>query len=155
LRPWIVPMRRLTWLRTTLFMARWRVETREPRDPANTTQWSDARLDPKMKRHIDARIDECFERDTIQNIRAEWLTCLVPDLFSKSPRHEEQRRAPLSRRSGARARAQGPRCFVERVESLRRREEDSHQRRLGHRRRAAAAAHHADARRHAHHHGTQ
>ena len=35
LRPWLVPMRRLTWLRTTLFMARWRVETRAPRDPAN------------------------------------------------------------------------------------------------------------------------
>ena len=33
LRPWLVPMRRLTWLRTTLFMARWRVETRAPRDP--------------------------------------------------------------------------------------------------------------------------
>src|SRR6185369_4163918 len=39
LRPWLMPMRRLTWLRTTLFMARWRVETRAPRDPANTTQW--------------------------------------------------------------------------------------------------------------------
>ncbi len=74
LRPWIVPMRRLTWLRTTLFMARWRVETRAPRDPANTTQWSDADLDPKMKGHIDARIDQCFERETIRSIRSEWLT---------------------------------------------------------------------------------
>ena len=73
LRPWIVPMRRLTWLRTTLFMARWRVETRAPRDPANTTQWSDAGLDPKMKRHIDARIDQCFARETIRRIRSEWL----------------------------------------------------------------------------------
>jgi aminoglycoside phosphotransferase (APT) family kinase protein len=74
LRPWIVPMRRLTWLRTTLFMARWRMETRSPRDPANTTQWSDAGLDPKMKRHIDARIDQCFQLETVRNIRAEWLT---------------------------------------------------------------------------------
>jgi aminoglycoside phosphotransferase (APT) family kinase protein len=73
LRPWIVPMRRLTWLRTTLFMARWRVETRAPRDPANTTQWSDAGLDPKMKGHIDARIDQCFSRETIRSIRSEWL----------------------------------------------------------------------------------
>jgi aminoglycoside phosphotransferase (APT) family kinase protein len=74
LRPWIVPMRRLTWLRTTLFMARWRVETRAPRDPVNTTQWSDAGLDPKMKRHIDTRIDQCFERETIRSIRSDWLT---------------------------------------------------------------------------------
>ncbi len=73
LQPWIVPMRRLTWLRTTLFMARWRVETRSPRDPANTTQWSDAGLDHQMKRHIDARIDQCFERETIRRIRSEWL----------------------------------------------------------------------------------
>jgi thiamine kinase-like enzyme len=71
--PWLMPMRRLTWLRTTLFMARWRVETRAPRDLGNTTQWSDSGLDPKMKRHIDARIDQCFERETIRNIRAEWL----------------------------------------------------------------------------------
>jgi Ser/Thr protein kinase RdoA (MazF antagonist) len=74
LRPWLIPMRRLTWLRTTVFMARWRVETRAPRDPSNTTQWSDAGLDPKMKRHIDARIDECFTRETIRAIRNEWLS---------------------------------------------------------------------------------
>jgi aminoglycoside phosphotransferase (APT) family kinase protein len=72
LRPWIVPMRRLTWLRTTLFMARWRVETRAPRDPSNTTQWSDSGLDPKMKRHIDACIDHCFSRDFIRSARNEW-----------------------------------------------------------------------------------
>ncbi len=72
LRPWIVPMRRLTWLRTTLFMARWRVETRSPRDPANTSQWSDGGLDPTMRTHIDSRIDYCFRRDTIQSIREEW-----------------------------------------------------------------------------------
>jgi thiamine kinase-like enzyme len=74
LRPWIVPMRRLTWLRTTLFMARWRVETRSPRDPANTTQWSDSALDPKMKRHINGRIDQCFGRELIRSIRSEWLS---------------------------------------------------------------------------------
>jgi hypothetical protein len=73
LRPWLAPMRRLTWLRTTLFMARWRVETRSPRDPANPAQWSDAGLDPAMKAHIDARIDQCLTRDVIRDIRGEWL----------------------------------------------------------------------------------
>jgi len=72
-RPWIVQMRRLTWLRTTLFMARWRVETRAPRDPSNTTQWSDSGLDPKMKRHIDARIDQCFTQEFIRSVRKEWV----------------------------------------------------------------------------------
>jgi aminoglycoside phosphotransferase (APT) family kinase protein len=73
LRPWLLPMRRLTWLRTTLFMARWRGETRGPRDPSNPGQWSDSGLEPRMKQHIDARIDESFRRETIRAIRAEWL----------------------------------------------------------------------------------
>ena len=73
LKPWLQPMRRLTWLRTTLFMARWRVQTHSPRDPSDPTQWSDAGLEPTMKVHIDQRIDQCFRRDTIQSIRAEWM----------------------------------------------------------------------------------
>jgi hypothetical protein len=73
LEPWLLPMRRLTWLRTTLFMARWRVQTRSPRDAMDPTQWSDAGLEPAMKAHIDRRIDQCFRRDTIQSIRAEWM----------------------------------------------------------------------------------
>lgn len=71
-RPWLMPMRRLTWLRTTLFMARWRVQTRSPRDPSDPTQWSDAGLEPEMRVQYDARIDKAFERDVIRSIRAEW-----------------------------------------------------------------------------------
>lgn len=73
LEPWLLPMRRLTWLRTTLFMARWRVQTRGPRDPSDPTQWSDAGLAPAMKAHIDGRIDQCLRRDMIRSIRAEWM----------------------------------------------------------------------------------
>jgi aminoglycoside phosphotransferase (APT) family kinase protein len=73
LEPWLMPMRRLTWLRTTLFMARWRVQTRGPRDPADPSQWSDAGLEPRMRAHVDARIDQCFDRDMIRRIRSEWL----------------------------------------------------------------------------------
>ncbi len=72
LRPWLVPMRRLTWLRTTLFMARWRVQTRSPRDPSDPSQWSDAGLEPAMRVLYDRRIDQCFDRDAIRAIRGEW-----------------------------------------------------------------------------------
>lgn len=71
-RPWLIPMRRLTWLRTTLFMARWRVQTRSPRDPSDPTQWSDAGLEPEMRVQYDARIDKAFDRGVIRSIRAEW-----------------------------------------------------------------------------------
>ncbi|MSP76586.1 MAG: aminoglycoside phosphotransferase [Rhodospirillaceae bacterium] len=73
LEPWLMPMRRLTWLRTTMFMARWRVQTRQPRDPDDAGQWSDAGLEPAMKAHLQARIDQCFGRDQVRAIRAEWL----------------------------------------------------------------------------------
>ncbi len=72
LRPWLQPMRRLTWLRTTLFMARWRVQTRGPRDPSDPGQWSDAGLDPAMKAHIDRCIDRCFSPALVRSVRSEW-----------------------------------------------------------------------------------
>ena len=73
LRPWLRPMRRLTWLRTTLFMARWRVQTRGPRDAADPGQWSDAGLDPAMRAHIDRCIDRCFSASLVRSVRAEWM----------------------------------------------------------------------------------
>lgn len=73
LRPWLEPMRRLTWLRTTLFMARWKVQTEAPRDPSDPSQWSDAGLSPAMREHLRSRIALSFERETIRSIRAEWL----------------------------------------------------------------------------------
>jgi hypothetical protein len=73
LEPWLMPMRRITWLRTTMFMARWRVQTRQPRDPDDPGQWSDAGLEPAMKVHLHARIDQCLGRDQVRAIRAEWL----------------------------------------------------------------------------------
>lgn len=73
LLPWLQPMRRLTWLRTTMFMARWKVQTGAPRDPSDPSQWSDAGLEPAMKVHLQARIGQCFDRDSIRALRAEWL----------------------------------------------------------------------------------
>jgi len=73
LRPWLQPTRRLTWLRTTMFMARWKVQTEAPRDPSDPSQWSDAGLEPAMKGHLRTRIDQCFDGDFIRALRAEWL----------------------------------------------------------------------------------
>lgn len=72
LRPWLQPMRRLTWLRTTLFMARWKVQTEAPRDPSDSSQWSDAGLAPEMREHLRSRIAFAFDRETIRLVRAEW-----------------------------------------------------------------------------------
>jgi len=58
-------LRRLLWLRTTTFFARWRAELSDL--PAVA-----AVLDPPLRRHIDGRIDDCFSLETIDAIRREW-----------------------------------------------------------------------------------
>ena len=61
-RPWLRPMRRLTWLRTMTWMARWAVEGR--------------RLAPDMPdavaAHMDAHVHDVFLPDTISLVRADW-----------------------------------------------------------------------------------
>ena len=72
LKPWVMPMRRLTWLRSMMFFCRWRVQTRAPRDTGDPEQWSDAGMDGAMKAHLDQRIDACFTADRVRAMRAQW-----------------------------------------------------------------------------------
>ncbi|HLI12932.1 MAG TPA: aminoglycoside phosphotransferase family protein [Alphaproteobacteria bacterium] len=67
LRPWLLPLRRLVWLRTTTWCAKWRVES------AGTDGWSRLRLDPRTRVHTEACIADFFAPATIARIRAEWL----------------------------------------------------------------------------------
>ncbi len=66
LEPWLLPLRRLTWLRTITWFARWRAE------------WSDtdhaAMRDSRMSAHIRAHVARCFESRTVAEIRRDWLT---------------------------------------------------------------------------------
>ena len=60
-RPWFTPARRLTWLRTLSWMARWKVE--------GSTAHS-AGVDPRTLTHVQARIEDFFDPDTIAKVRA-------------------------------------------------------------------------------------
>jgi hypothetical protein len=62
LAPWLAPLRRLTWLRTTTWCAKWRVETA-----------GDTSRDPDYLAMVRARIADYFDPATIARIRAEWL----------------------------------------------------------------------------------
>lgn len=61
-RPWLKPLRRLTWLRTLSWMARWKVEG--------------AILSPGMpeplRRHMDTHVAAILHPDSIQRVRGEW-----------------------------------------------------------------------------------
>jgi hypothetical protein len=67
LRPWLAPCRRLTWLRTMMWCARWRVAA------VRSPEWSDSLVDPTLLAHIHSRIDYFFEPRTVAAMRAEWL----------------------------------------------------------------------------------
>ncbi|BBK33643.1 Ser/Thr protein kinase RdoA (MazF antagonist) [Stella humosa] len=67
LRPWVRPMRRLTWLRSMSWFARWWVLSRD--DPA----WSAAALDAGLADHIRGRVRQFFTDAMVEAVRAEWL----------------------------------------------------------------------------------
>ena len=63
--PWWRPLRRLTWLRTMTFFARWRTDW--SRNPAA------GQRDPAMDRHITAHIAACFAPAAVAAVRRQWL----------------------------------------------------------------------------------
>ncbi len=76
LRPWLAPLRRLTWLRTTTWCAKWRVEAAKAPAATGSTRersaWSAERHDAALIAGVRARIDDYFDPDTVARIRAEW-----------------------------------------------------------------------------------
>ena len=77
LRPWLMPMRRLTWLRSMTWFAKWRVEAETRHDGAagehESVWWRAAAAAPGLVADIAARIDGFVEAPTIARGREEWL----------------------------------------------------------------------------------
>jgi len=65
-RPWVMPMRRLTWLRTLTWCIRWRVLS------AGADDWSAEQLDDATRAHIENIIADYVSPERIEAIRAEW-----------------------------------------------------------------------------------
>ncbi len=65
LGPWLLPLRRLTWLRTMTWFVRWRAE------------WSHsdhaAMRDARMTAHVQAHLDQCFAPENVAAARGDWL----------------------------------------------------------------------------------
>ncbi|MDF3075378.1 MAG: aminoglycoside phosphotransferase [Alphaproteobacteria bacterium] len=73
LRPFLLPLRRMTWLRTMAFTARWSVQTDPSYAGTEPDRWSDTGLSPEMKAHTQATIADFYRPQTIERIRSEWL----------------------------------------------------------------------------------
>lgn len=78
IEPWLMPLRRMTWLRSTTWSAKWRVQSRkervEAKHAAETTEdWSAENRDADLVAHVDARTRAYLSGEIVQRIRAEWL----------------------------------------------------------------------------------
>jgi hypothetical protein len=73
LKPWLLPMRRITWLRTITWMIRWRAVSAAKVDDPALGPWSRSRLPADQVAHMLARIEDFTDPATIARVRAEWL----------------------------------------------------------------------------------
>ena len=72
-----MPLRRLTWLRSTTWSAKWRVESKKGRlkakhEAAATEDWSAENRDAALIAHVEARTGDYLSAATVERIRAEW-----------------------------------------------------------------------------------
>jgi hypothetical protein len=72
-RPWILPMRRLTWLRTVTWAIKWRALTQPP-GPGERRQedWSVTPMPAAYRTHVAARIGDFLAPETVARVRSEW-----------------------------------------------------------------------------------
>jgi hypothetical protein len=78
LRPWLLPMRRLLFLRAITWCAMWRVKQVRARleakhDAKSTEDWSAEASDPALIAHVANRVDDYLSETTLKRMRAEWL----------------------------------------------------------------------------------
>ncbi len=78
LRPWMLPLRRITMLRAITWCAKWRVlqirsRTEEKHKATSTEDWSAENNTAELVAHVAGRVDEYLEAKTLRRMRAEWL----------------------------------------------------------------------------------
>lgn len=78
LRPWMIPLRRITMLRAITWCAKWRVlqarsRTEEKHKAASTEDWSAENNTTELVAHVAGRVDEYLQANTLRRMRAEWL----------------------------------------------------------------------------------
>ena len=77
IRPWLIAMRRITFLRAITWCVMWSVEHRRAAraDPgAAARDWSADNTDPALIAHVADRVAEYLRPETLRRMRAEWLS---------------------------------------------------------------------------------
>ena len=78
LRPWLLPMRRLLFLRAITWCVKWSVLHRRVRLEAkqtagSTEDWSAENTDPAVIDHVAGRVADYLSEASLKRMRAEWL----------------------------------------------------------------------------------
>ena len=78
LRPWLIPLRRITMLRAITWCAKWQVLHRRAglrgkETAASTEDWSAENSDPALIAHVAGRVADYLSPATLRRMRAEWL----------------------------------------------------------------------------------
>jgi Phosphotransferase enzyme family len=78
LRPWLIPLRRITMLRAITWCAKWQVLHRRAglrgkETAASTEDWSAENSDPALIAHVAGRVADYLSPETLRRMRAEWL----------------------------------------------------------------------------------
>jgi len=78
LKPWLVPLRRITMLRAITWCVKWRVLHRRERldakhEAQSTEDWSAENTDPATIAHVADRVADYLGAATLGRMRAEWL----------------------------------------------------------------------------------
>lgn len=78
LRPWLLPARRLLFLRAITWCAKWsvlhrRARTADKHAAADTEDWSAENSDPALIAHVAGRVAEYLSAPCLARMRGEWL----------------------------------------------------------------------------------
>lgn len=71
--PWLWPLRRIMWLWSVTWCAKWRVESGlDAGDAESTENWSAELSDDALVAHVAGRVADYLDPETISRIRADW-----------------------------------------------------------------------------------
>ncbi len=76
-KPWLLDLRRMMWLWSVTWCAKWRVKSREAaktgdRTNRSTEDWSAELSDPALVAHVADRVDHYLEPAIIERVRQDW-----------------------------------------------------------------------------------
>lgn len=76
-QPYLLPMRRLMWLWSITWCAKWRVEStrdlkKHKHRSENTEDWSADNTDQDLINHVRDRVDHYLQAETIERVRSDW-----------------------------------------------------------------------------------